>query len=69
MRKLRFFFLAIAAVLATLQEVRSHGDQPLSKIAVHKAVSALHAHAFVKASPTILGLKVNFLITLFGASH
>ncbi|PQP92660.1 putative inactive purple acid phosphatase 1 isoform X2 [Prunus yedoensis var. nudiflora] len=57
MRKLRFFFLAITAVLATLQEVRSHGDQPLSNIAVHKAVFALHDHAYVKASPTILGLK------------
>lgn len=54
--------LAILLVLlATLQETRSHGEQPLSKIDVHKAVFALHDLAYVKASPSILGITVCFI--------
>lgn len=60
--------LAILLVLLTLQEVRSHGDQPFSKIAIHKAMFALHDSAFVKASPTVLGIKVSFSMTMFVAS-
>lgn len=62
--KLNLVFLLV--LLATLQEARSHGDQPLSKIDIHKAVFALDDLAYVKASPSILGIKVCFidLITL-----
>lgn len=35
----------------------SHGDQPLSKIAIYKATINLHVSAYIKASPTTLGLK------------
>ncbi|KAK4773313.1 hypothetical protein SAY87_028332 [Trapa incisa] len=33
------------------------GEQPLSKIAIHKATPALHDSASISASPVILGLK------------
>ncbi|KAK7837580.1 putative inactive purple acid phosphatase 1, partial [Quercus suber] len=57
MRGLNFISLGIFLVLTTLQEVWSHGDQPLSKIAIHKATIDLNHDAYVKASPTVLGLK------------
>nr|POF14528.1 putative inactive purple acid phosphatase 1 [Quercus suber] len=57
MRGLNFISLAMFLVLTTLQEVWSHGDQPLSKIAIHKATIDLNHDAYVKASPTVLGLK------------
>ncbi|XP_024018238.1 probable inactive purple acid phosphatase 1 [Morus notabilis] len=59
-QKLKMNLLAIllAIVLFLLQEVNCHGDhQPLSRIAIHKTVFALHENARVKASPTVLGLK------------
>lgn len=34
------------------------GEQPLSKIAIHKAVLALRDSASIKAKPDLLGLKV-----------
>ncbi|KAK9276044.1 hypothetical protein L1049_005575 [Liquidambar formosana] len=56
MRASGLIFLAILCALASFGEVRSHGDQPLSKIAIHKATVSLHDGAYVKASPPILGL-------------
>ncbi|KAK4598811.1 hypothetical protein RGQ29_016033 [Quercus rubra] len=38
-------------------EAWSHGDQPLSKIVIHKATVDLNHDAYVKASPTVLILK------------
>ncbi|KAJ0096144.1 hypothetical protein Patl1_16680 [Pistacia atlantica] len=55
MRELRFIFLGVLLVLATLQVASSHGDQPLSRIAIQKATFALNDLAYVKASPSILG--------------
>ncbi|XP_050375043.1 probable inactive purple acid phosphatase 1 isoform X2 [Argentina anserina] len=49
--------VAITLVLAAVQEVKSDGDQPLSKIAIHRAVSALHDDAYVKVSSEVLGVK------------
>ncbi|KAL5759365.1 hypothetical protein ACOSP7_017889 [Xanthoceras sorbifolium] len=57
MREMRLIFLGILSVLVSLQVATSHGDQPLSRIAIHKATFALNEHASVKASPSILGLK------------
>ncbi|KAK8604311.1 hypothetical protein V6N13_099257 [Hibiscus sabdariffa] len=37
--------------------VSSHGVQPLSRIAVHETTFALDNRAYVKASPTVLGLN------------
>ncbi|XP_007045859.2 PREDICTED: probable inactive purple acid phosphatase 1 isoform X2 [Theobroma cacao] len=57
MRELRLIFLPILLILATLEEAASHGDQPLSKIAVQKATFSLNHQAYIKVSPTVLGLK------------
>lgn len=60
MRELCLVFLSILLILATLEEVASHGDQPLKKIDVQKASFALNHQAYIKVSPTVLGLKVSF---------
>ena len=60
MRELRLIFLSILLILATLEEAASHGDQPLSTIAVQKATFALNHQAYIKVSPTVLGFKVSF---------
>ena len=52
--------LAILWALACIEGAISHGDQPLAKIAIHNAKFALHDQAYVKASPTVLGLGVRF---------
>ncbi|PWA57252.1 purple acid phosphatase [Artemisia annua] len=36
---------------------KKFNEQPLSDIAIHEAVLALHENASVKASPNVLGLK------------
>ncbi|KAL9423596.1 hypothetical protein AB3S75_035643 [Citrus x aurantiifolia] len=57
MRELRSIFLGIFLVLGAFRLTISHEDQPLSKIAIHKAVFALDDNAYIKASPSILGMK------------
>ncbi|ESR51164.1 hypothetical protein CICLE_v10033538mg [Citrus x clementina] len=57
MRELRSIFLGILLVLGAFRSTISHEDQPLSKIAIHKAVFALDDNAYIKASPSILGMK------------
>ncbi|KAM7481063.1 hypothetical protein LguiB_005646 [Lonicera macranthoides] len=53
-----FILLAVLwGIGGRLERVTSHGDQPLSRIAIHKAVFALNDHAYIKASPLILGLN------------
>ena len=71
MRGLILLSLAIFLVLTTLQEAWSHGDQPLSKIAIHKATVDLNRDAYIKASPTVLGLKVclNSIVLLSSLSN
>lgn len=51
--------LVILSILLSLQGVTSHGVQPLSTIAIDKAVIAIDKHASIKASPSVLGLKVS----------
>ncbi|XP_030477321.2 probable inactive purple acid phosphatase 27 [Syzygium oleosum] len=54
------FSLSLAAVLLVLSvRVASGvgGEQPLSKIAIHNAVHALHENASIRAHPLVLGLK------------
>ena len=44
------------------------GEQPLSKIAIHRALYALHENASIKVEPVLLGTKVtlmNFFFFLF----
>ncbi|KAJ8774603.1 hypothetical protein K2173_017049 [Erythroxylum novogranatense] len=43
--------------LSILHQARSHGDHPLSKIAIHETTIALSDLAYVKASPSVLGLR------------
>lgn len=64
MAKLKMSFFIILLAVSTLQEVNSHGDQPLSKIAIHKTVFALSHNAYVKATPPVLGLTVKLLNTI-----
>jgi len=49
---------AILWVCLTLQGVASDYHQPLSKIAIHKATAAVHGSAYIKVTPSVLGLKV-----------
>ncbi|KAA3488052.1 putative inactive purple acid phosphatase 1 [Gossypium australe] len=57
MRELGLILLSVLLIFATLEVVASHGDQPLSTISVQKATFALHHQAYIKVSPTLLGLK------------
>lgn len=41
------------------------GEQPLSKIAIHRALYALHDNASIKAQPALLGTKVTLSSFLF----
>ncbi|KAK2966708.1 hypothetical protein RJ640_007995, partial [Escallonia rubra] len=52
-----FTLLAVFLALVSLEGVASHGVQPLSRISIHKAVVALDDRAYVKASPSVLGLS------------
>ncbi|GMP54108.1 hypothetical protein CsSME_00019370 [Camellia sinensis var. sinensis] len=52
-----WIFLAISWALVSLKGATSHRDQPLSRIAIDRAVVALEDQAFVKASPSVLGLR------------
>lgn len=47
-------------VLANMHHVI--GEQPLSKISIHKATFALDISATIKANPSLLGLKVTALL-------
>ncbi|KAL6983336.1 hypothetical protein U1Q18_016725 [Sarracenia purpurea var. burkii] len=57
MRSFGLIFLAIFRAFTNLQGATSHGEQPLSRIAINMAVVALEDRAYVKASPSILGLR------------
>lgn len=60
MRPLEFVCLGILWILATLQQVKSHGNHPFSNIAIYKTTFALNDQANVKAAPSVLGLKASF---------
>lgn len=51
--------LVVLWALVCLEEAASHGVQPLSLIAIEKAAVALDKNAYVKASPSVLGLNEN----------
>ncbi|KAK8667852.1 hypothetical protein V6N13_105332 [Hibiscus sabdariffa] len=72
MRELGLILLSIVLILATLEVVTSHGDQPLSTIAVQKATFSLNHQAYIKVSPTVLGLKgqnADWVIVEFSSPH
>lgn len=51
--------LVVLWALASLEDVTSDGVQPLSVIAIEKAVIALDNKAYIKASPSVLGFNVS----------
>ncbi|XP_068654168.1 probable inactive purple acid phosphatase 1 isoform X1 [Aristolochia californica] len=58
--KMKFYWLNLFVIfLGVLRfgEARSLGDQPLANIAIHKASYAIHDAAFVRASPSAMGVK------------
>ncbi|XP_077250331.1 putative inactive purple acid phosphatase 27 [Tasmannia lanceolata] len=55
--KYLFFVLLNFCTLIGAGVTATAGEQPLSKIAIRRATLALHDSAYVKASPTLLGLK------------
>ncbi|XP_052198579.1 probable inactive purple acid phosphatase 1 [Diospyros lotus] len=57
MRFIVAIFLGILWSIVNLKGASSHGDQPLSRIAIHNAVFALDDLAYIKASPSVIGLK------------
>ncbi|XP_060669417.1 probable inactive purple acid phosphatase 1 isoform X1 [Ziziphus jujuba] len=72
MRRVKLKLVILLVLLAILKEVRSHGEQPLSRIAIDKAAFALHDLAYVKASPTILGARgetAEWVTLEFGTSN
>ncbi|KAJ0963493.1 hypothetical protein J5N97_028615 [Dioscorea zingiberensis] len=53
-----FYMLILLGIISNLFSFgASSGEQPLSRIAIHKATFAIHGSAYVKASPNVLGLK------------
>lgn len=56
MRDLLLTIFVVLLAATYLQCVLSHGVQPLSRIAIQRAEFALHDEAFVKVSPSLLGL-------------
>lgn len=50
--------------------INGFGEQPLSKIAIHKAIAAFHDSASIRAHPVLLGLKVTrqFFFTFLNAT-
>ncbi|KAE9614430.1 putative phosphodiesterase I [Lupinus albus] len=52
--KVLFFYLLL---VATLQQAVSDEHQPLSKIGIHDTVFSIDKHAYIKATPNVLGLK------------
>lgn len=56
-------FVQLAVVLwalVSLEEATANGVQPLSRIAIEKAVISFDKNAYVKASPSVLGVNVSF---------
>lgn len=51
------------------QRVESHGVQPLSLVQIDKAVVALNGEAFIKASPSLLGIQVSFFFLIFSSYY
>lgn len=60
---LALFALALWFSTSFVSVLGHIGEQPLSKIAIHKATPAFHDSASISASPVLLGLKVRALLS------
>ncbi|XP_028766166.1 probable inactive purple acid phosphatase 27 [Neltuma alba] len=49
--------LCLANLSIAFAHINGFGEQPLSKIAIHKTVVSLHSSASLRASPSLLGLE------------
>ncbi|KAI9079637.1 hypothetical protein K1719_038258 [Acacia pycnantha] len=58
---LKFNMILLLLFLLNLSFASAHingfGEQPLSKISIHKTVVSLHSNASLRASPSLLGIK------------
>lgn len=61
---LGFSIVMIFMLLRNSESNIIQGEQPLSKIAIHKAVHALSHSSSVKAYPSFLGLKVTLIFSV-----
>ncbi|KAM0937488.1 putative phosphodiesterase I [Dioscorea sansibarensis] len=53
-----FYLLILLGITSSLFSFgASSGEQPLSRIAIHRTTFTIHSSAYVKASPSVLGLK------------
>lgn len=57
-----FQCLNLGPSTAAVDQAGFGGVQPLSRIAIHKAVYAFHQNASVKAHPLVLGTKVKYML-------
>lgn len=65
MKILGFFSGIIFMLLRNCESNIIQGEQPLSKIAIHKATYALADSSSIKAYPSFLGLKVLILLLTY----
>ncbi|KAL2321684.1 hypothetical protein Fmac_026063 [Flemingia macrophylla] len=49
--------LANFSIVFAFAHIHGFGEQPLSRIAIHKAVVSLHSSASIRATPSLLGTK------------
>lgn len=66
-RLLNLFLMLSCLLFVTECSTALHpevGVQPLSKIAMHKAVVAVHEAASIGVTPSVLGLKVRTMLVL-----
>lgn len=52
------WFAVLMLAVSFVQQVSSHGEQPLARIAVQETVFALDGRVSIKASPSVLGARV-----------
>lgn len=59
-KKLKMLLFALLLPVLAM----SDDHQPLSKIAIHETVFAIDEHAYIKATPNVLGSRVSILLDL-----
>ncbi|KAG0455632.1 hypothetical protein HPP92_024924 [Vanilla planifolia] len=57
MKAIASILLVVTSIILRFGAVRSGGEQPLGRIAIHRATLGINDAAYIKASPDILGLK------------
>ena len=60
MEKTLLLLVLLGFLGLALAHIDGFGEQPLSKIEIHKTTLALSNSASIKAHPSVLGVKVQF---------